>query len=327
MGMKADIVIVNWNSGEQLRSCLASIEATVPPDQLGTVVVVDNGSRDDSLAGLAALALPLCVLRNQENRGFAAACNQGAAAGHADAILFLNPDARLEAGSLERPLELMADRAHEDVGIAGIQLLHEDGTVARCCARIPRLPQLLAHTIGLDRLSPRLFPGVVMRDWAHDRSADVGHVMGAFLLIRRSLFERLGGFDEQFFVYYEDLDLSARAAAAGARTRYLVEARAHHRGGGTSEQVPVERLCYAARSRVRYAAKHHGRVGGWSVLAAVLLLEFPMRMLWAILRGNLAGARHSVRALGVLLRQWRALSPAAHASALQMETASPGAAA
>jgi GT2 family glycosyltransferase/glycosyltransferase involved in cell wall biosynthesis len=207
-------------------------------------VVVDNGSRDDSLTGIEELELPLHVLRNGENRGFAAACNQGAAAAGAETILFLNPDARLEAGSLQRPLQLLSDPAHAAVGIVGIQLQHLDGTVARSCARIPDLRQLLAHTIGLDRLSPRLFPGVVMREWDHARSAYVGHVIGAFLLIRRSLFEQLGGFDEQFFVYYEDLDLSARAAAAGVRTCYLVEARAYHRGGGTSEQAPVERLCY-----------------------------------------------------------------------------------
>src|SRR3954452_8487851 len=131
------VVIVNWDSGAQLRECLQSFEA-VASDKVAVVriTVVDNASTDDSAEGLQANA-PLVLIRNEDNRGFAAACNQGAAGTDAEYLLFLNPDTRLMAGSLELPARYLSSELHQNVGIVGIQLIDAEGHVARNTAREP----------------------------------------------------------------------------------------------------------------------------------------------------------------------------------------------
>ncbi len=118
MSRSLDIVIVNWNTGGQLRACLASIAAAAQDGfVLNRVVVVDNGSKDGSAEGLQDFSVPLMVLRNRENRGFAAACNQGAQGSAADYLLFLNPDVRLYPDSLARPIRFMEEPVNARIGI------------------------------------------------------------------------------------------------------------------------------------------------------------------------------------------------------------------
>ena len=97
------------------------------------------------------------------------------------------------------------------LGIVGIQLIDSNGHVARNTARAPSAQAMIGHSLGLDRLMPSVFPTHFVSEWAHDETRNVDQVMGAFFFVRRGVFEALGGFDEQFFVYYEDLDFSVRA--------------------------------------------------------------------------------------------------------------------
>jgi len=101
--------------------------------------------------------------------------------------------------------------------------------------------------------------------------------MGAFLMIRRPLFAALGGFDERFFVYWEDADLCTRTGEAGIAIRHVAEAEVGHRGQGTTQAVKDRRLFYFLRAQALYAAKHHGRAAGLGVLAAALLVQLPVR--------------------------------------------------
>jgi len=296
-----DINIVNWNAGDQLRECLASIAKTAPPALLGRVVVVDNASTDQSLAGLEKANLPLTLIRNRENRGFAAACNQGAAEGHAEYLLFLNPDARLQPNSLTVPLAFLANPAQADVGICGIQLLNDDGNVTRHCSRLPTAGVLVSQSLGLDRLLPQWFSSHIMTEWDHCATRTVDHVIGAFFLMRRTVFEQLGGFDERFFVYLEDLDFSLRAHQVGWRTVYLADAQAYHRGGGTSEQAKARRLFYSLRSRILYASKHFSRRGAGMVMAVTLLVEPWTRLAWSAMR---LAPREAWETIGGYLLLW-----------------------
>lgn len=280
---QVDIVIVNWNSGNQLRECIASI-AQNAIKYASDVIVVDNASTDDSLAGLAEMKLPLHLICNVENRGFAAACNQGASCGNAPFVLFLNPDARLEANSLTTPLAFLSEPEQAKVGICGIQLRDEFGQVARSCSRLPSARILLSQSLGLSQLLPRRFPSQFMSEWDHSATRTVDQVIGAFFLMRRIVFERLRGFDERFYVYFEEVDLSLRAHQAGWQTVYLADAQAYHRGGGTSEQAKARRLFYSLRSRLLYAGKHFSRRGAASVMAATLLVEPWTRLAWSALR-------------------------------------------
>lgn len=295
-----DIVIVNWNSGSQLSECVGSVLALNEP-RVAEVIVVDNGSTDGSLDGIEDLP-GVSVIRTGENLGFAAACNIGAAAGDSPYILFLNPDTRLEADSLSVPLAFMERPENARVGICGIQLVDEQGEVSRTCARFPTLGRLTISALGLDKLPGMQGGGLHMRDWRHDESRQVDHVIGAFYLIRRKVFAGVGGFDERFFVYLEDVDLSLRVKLAGYDSWYLTGAQAFHAGGGTSRQVKDYRLFYSLRSRLLYGFKHFPRWQAWCLVGVTGLVEPFTRTAWCLLRGDMAGVRHTWSAYRMLWR-------------------------
>ncbi|BCW99708.1 MAG: glycosyl transferase [Armatimonadota bacterium] len=297
------IIIVNWNAGRQLRECLDSIASSRRDGwRLEGVVVVDNASGDDSLAGIGEVELPLRVLTNSANRGFAAACNQGAGHCASDYLLFLNPDCVVEPDAIAAVVAFMERKENGAVGVAGARLLDAQGRTWRCCSRRPRPLDFLKKAFGVDALFPRLRTHL-MREWDHEESRPVDHVMGSFYLVRRNLFEQLGGFDERFFVYLEDLDFSVRTAQAGYTVHYLAEPRVFHRGGGTSEQARVDRLFYSLRSRVLYAFKHFGRAGAMAVALTTLTWEPLPRLAQATLRANPAGIQETLQAY-VRLWSW-----------------------
>ena len=295
---RLDAIIVNWNAGHQLLECIESFTTVAHDDvQLGSVIVVDNSSTDCSLQTLGGLREkpPLKIIRNSENRGFAAACNQGAAGSTADFLLFLNPDTRLCAGCLEGPAALFTTPGRQCVGIVGIQLINAAGEVARSCARRPTGPAMIGQSLGLDRLFPSYFPPHFLSEWRHDSTRVVDQVMGAFFMIRRPLFEQLGGFDERFFVYFEDLDLAVRAHARGWTSVYLATAQAFHSGQGTTKAVKAHRLFYWSRSRIFFAFKHFTRTMASSVAVTTLLVEPITRTLAALIGGRSAEVRNILR--------------------------------
>lgn len=302
------VVIVNWNSGAQLRECVASFTAVAADEiALARVTIVDNASTDGSADGLEANGIPLAIVRNAENRGFAAACNQGAAGAAADFVLFLNPDTRLMPGSLERPVRYLRSPESAGVGIVGIQLVDASGHVARNTSRMPTAWSLLGNSLGLDRVMPSVFPPLLDTDWAHDETRNVDQVMGAFFLVRREVFEALGGFDERFFVYFEDLDFAKRARERGWASVYLSTAQTFHRGQGTTEAASDRRTFYFSRSRILFARKHFSGAGAVAVTAATLVLEPIVRTLAAFFgRGSVIA---TWRAFGML---WRDLPAILH---------------
>ena len=294
MSVLVDIVIVNWNAGLLLRQCLESIVIDRDGFVLDRVIVVDNASSDGSLDGLEKISLPLTLIRNPENKGFAAACNQGAQGSRADYLLFLNPDTRLFADSLSVPLAFMEAPPNKTVGICGIQLLDDSGNVSRSCARFPTPAMFYSRILGLARLFPGYFSDHFMAEWGHDENREVDHVIGAFYMVRRRLFEQLGGFDERFFVYLEDIDFSYRAKKSGWKSYYLAETQAYHKGGGTSEQIKAKRLFYSLRSRIRYGYKHFSRSQATMLLLATLLLEPLTRLALNALQGSYKDARETI---------------------------------
>lgn len=282
-----DIVIVNWNAGAQLRECLASVASAARDGfVISRVVVVDNGSHDGSIDGLDEGGLPLTVIANDANRGFAAASNRGAAGSASTYLLFLNPDTRLHADSLSVAIAFLENPVNARVGLCGIQLVDAGGRVHRSCARHPRPMHFIAKMTGLNRVAPRLFPSHVMDEWDHLRDRPVDHVMGAFFLVRRALFEKLLGFDERFFVYLEDLDFSLRVKQREFQTVYLAGTRAYHRSGGVSEQAKAARLYYSLHSRMVYGHKHFSLPVALALDAGTLLVEPVIRGVAAILRGR-----------------------------------------
>ena len=146
-----DIVIVSWNAGDFLRACLRSLaHAQASTQACWNVVVVDNASADGSTDRLTGALPQLTRLDNQENIGFAAACNQGARAGSAAAILFLNPDVEVEAGELDAALAYLGQPGNERIGVLGVRM-HDDGArLQASAARRPTPGRLVAHAAALD---------------------------------------------------------------------------------------------------------------------------------------------------------------------------------
>jgi GT2 family glycosyltransferase len=301
------VVIVNWNAGAMLHDCVTSVYQHMPHDgEVGDVTVVDNASSDGSAKDLTCCEQKgLTVIENSENLGFGKACNVGAANARSEFLLFLNPDAVVLPETLEGSLAFMQAPSNADIGICGVQLIDESGHVARSCARFPSPVSFAAQALGLDRIYPRL--GSFMADWAHDTTREVDQVIGAFFLVRRQVFEALGGFDERFFVYFEDLDFSCRAKRAGWRSMYLADVQAFHAGGGISKQVKARRLFYSLRSRLLYSFKHFSFVGAMAVLLTTLLLEPLSRSALAFAGRSQSSFQETWAGYGMLWRwlpQW-----------------------
>lgn len=300
---KIDIVTVNWNAGSQLAEMLHSIQvADVDGALVERVVVVDNGSTDDSLDLAKQVDLPLTVLRNEQNFGFGRACNQGAAQGSADFILFLNPDTQLFAESLSVPLAFMAEPENQHIGICGIRLNDERGKPTIAAARFPTMRVLIGKISGLSPVATNLFPPHMMQASELSGSQVVDQVIGAYFLIRRDLFERCAGFDERFFMYFEEVDLALRAKGLGYDSYYLAEATAYHKGGGTSESVKARRLFYSLRSRFQYVQKHNRLADLLLIVLLTFIVELPARILRGLLRGSNVQIAETLQGYMMLIR-------------------------
>lgn len=292
-----DIVIVNWNAGKQLAECVSSIVEN-GGGMVSGIVVVDNGSTDGSEAAVEGVPLVDLVCTGQ-NLGFGRACNLGAQRGTAEYLLFLNPDSRVLPDTLQTSVGFMRSGAAKGVGICGVQLIDDNNRVSRSCSRFPTARTVLARATGLDRAILRW--GSRMSEWDHSECRRVDQVIGAYFLMRRDLFEAHGGFDERFFVYYEEVDLARRCADAGWASWYLATTQAYHKGGGTSHQVKAHRLFYSLRSRLQYAQKHFSWAGLVAVWIATLLIEPVTRGVRAVAQRDFSQLREISQAYSWLL--------------------------
>lgn len=293
-----DIVVVNWNAGAQLRDCVDSVNK-YDAGEVSRIIIVDNGSTDGSADAVEGMS-KVEIIRTGKNLGFGAACNIGAKSGNSPYILFLNPDTRVEEKSLSVPLSFMEQERNKKVGICGIQLCDERGVISRSCARYPTLSRLLSTAIGFNKLPGLKLTGSAMHEWDHTISQKVDQVIGAFFFCRRAIFENCNGFDERFFVYFEEVDFAMRSKLYGWDSWYITEAKAFHAGGGTSRQVKVHRLFYSLRSRLLYAFKHFPAVQAWTLFVVTNIVEPFTRSIWCLMRGDFTGVKHTWAAYRML---------------------------
>ncbi|HEY3645679.1 MAG TPA: GSCFA domain-containing protein [Gammaproteobacteria bacterium] len=247
-------VTVNHNGGPVLGGLLGSLEGQ---PELARVVVVDNASHDDSLAGLEpGTDRKLGLIRNDSNRGFAAACNQGAAQADSRYILFVNPDCRVPQGALQRLVQVIDSRP--DVGMVGPLVLNSDGSEQRGCRRfLPNPRRALMRVLHLHK--PDRDGKVAGFDLTGtplpDKPVAVEAISGACLLIRRDLFQRLHGWDEGYFLHCEDLDLCMRIKQAGYSVLFVPDVTVSHAQGASSRRRPVFVLWQKHRGMWRYYSK------------------------------------------------------------------------
>lgn len=255
--MTLSIIIVAWNSRKDLPECLESIRQN-PFGGDCEVLVVDNGSSDDTAEVVRRGFPEVRLIANEKNSGFAAANNQGITEAQGDYLLLLNPDTVVHAGALDGMVGFLA--AHEDVGVVGPLLLNTDGTIQPSTRRFPDFRSALYHStifrsLGLFRGHYRQY---MMRHFKPDQPTDVDQVMGAAFMTRRSVVDRIGVLDERFFMYYEEVDFCYRVKQAGWRVVILPDMRITHHGGASSAQVPVAARMMVLTSLIQYLRKHRG---------------------------------------------------------------------
>ena len=279
-----DIVIVNWNGGDLVRKCIDSVIKNSGNNLVHTVIVVDNASSDGSADNLPADSR-IRVIKNTANLGFAKACNQGFKICTAEFVLLLNPDAQLLINTLKDSSSYL--QQHPEVDILGARLLDDNGKTTASCARFPTPLRIFFDATGLSKVFPSVFtPSTLMTDWNHGESRFVDQLMGAFMFMRRSLFENIGYFDERFFVYYEELDFSKRLDAAGGRSFYNHDITAIHVGEGTTSNVKAFRLFLSLRSRLQYAKKHFSTPGYIFVFLSTWFVEPFARFILLAIKGK-----------------------------------------
>ncbi len=280
-----DIVIVNWNSGGYLKKCINSIFTRVNNEKLiGTVFIIDNNSSDTSLETFISYN-KMVIVKNTENQGFSKACNQGFKLCTSPYVLLLNPDAQLLEDTLQNSIDLMQKR--NDIDILGCQLIDDEGKVTVSCSRFPTPKGIFFDSLGLSKIAPSIFkPGLLMTDFNHKQNQFVDQVMGAFMFMRRSIFEKAGYFDEQFFVYFEEVDFSKRISQLGGKSYFNAHIKAIHSGGGTTNSVKAFRLFLYLRSRLQYSRKHFNSTGYYSVWFCTFFIEPVTRPLFLLLKGK-----------------------------------------
>ena len=243
-----DVVVVTFNSAKTIQACLRSLVEIPDVD----IVVVDNASADETAA--AASAFPVQVTKLPDNRGFSHGNNVGVAIGSAPFVLFLNPDAQIDAASLRRLAEAL--EANERLAIAAPRILNRDGSLSFSLRRFPRLRSTYAQALFLQRLFPHAaWTDEIVRDApVYDASGSPDWVSGACMLVRREMLHLIGGWDSGFFLYGEDIDLCRRFRDAGLGIIFVPNAVVRHDGGASMPRAAL--LSVLAASRIRYARKH-----------------------------------------------------------------------
>jgi len=292
MQPSVDAVVVTYNSAETIRACVVSLLR----DRSTAVWVVDNCSSDGTVGSIEGL--PVIPLPQSENRGFASGCNIGARHGRAPYVLLLNPDAVISAGGVAALVDVL-DR-DDEVGLCAPKILEADGSLEHSQRHFPRLRTTFAQAFFAHRVLPNApwADELVRSPAAYTEAGSPDWVSGACMLIRRSVLEELGGLDEGFFLYGEDIDLCRRVRQAGWDIRFVPTATVTHLGGASGSRPRLRPLLVA--SRIRYLEKHAGLVTRVLARCGIALRELTHM---AISSRGLSGRLGHARALGLALRR------------------------
>jgi N-acetylglucosaminyl-diphospho-decaprenol L-rhamnosyltransferase len=262
--MELSIIIVNWNSLSLLRTCLASIYKHIRGVSF-EVIVVDNASREDDIHSLKDGFPDVLTIKSQVNLGFAGANNLGFKRSSGDYILFLNPDTEIVGDAVQGMLE--QSRALPDAGVVGCKLLNTDHSVQTAC--IQKFPTIPNQLIDFEYLRLR-WPNCSLWDISplfskSDKPVPVEIVSGACMLLKREVFQHVGMFTEDYFMYAEDWDLCDKVASFGLLNYYVGNSEVIHHGGQSSNQVNVSHWSVIMRFKAvqKFCAKRRGPVYAW----------------------------------------------------------------
>ena len=266
--MDVSIIIVNWNTCDVLRNCLASIYDNTEGFEF-ELIVIDNMSSDNSVSMIKATFPQVELIENSENRGFAAANNQGIATAKGRYILLLNSDTVILDNAISKTINF-ADN-HPDAAVIGCRVLNPDRTLQPTCFVFPSVLNLFLWTTCLSRLFPRnrFFGREHMMWWNRDNVKEVDVVTGCFMLIRHEAIEEIGLLDERYFIYGEETDWCYRFKQAGWKITFTPDADIIHLGRASTIQVSLKMTLEYVKSMLFFFKKHKSR---FSYTLACLLL-------------------------------------------------------
>jgi hypothetical protein len=282
---RVSVVVVTWNSADTI----AELARPLRDDPGIELVVVDNDSGDDTIAVVRSTAPQAVIIDTGGNCGFAAGVNAGAAVARSDMLVVLNPD----CVAAPEVVHHLADRCRRGPGIVAPRLTDEHGAVTRSVRHLPRLRDQFVLAAGLHRLHDRFDPDDDGGATLATAPMSVDVVSGACFATPTALFTELGGLDERFFLYAEEVDYMARVAEAGRVVEFDPTVSVVHIGGVSADQVTTGTDHYLMESRVRWFAKHRGR---WAAHAARAALTA-----WALRRRDRAAVTSMRRPMREIL--------------------------
>ncbi len=260
------VIVISWNVRELLARCLASLQKYAPA---GTeFFCVDNASVDGSGAVARTDFPEVKLIANQDNAGFARAVNQGTRVSRSEYILLLNPDAAIMDGAMQVMEKFFV--AHPNVGIIGGQIQGPRGDIQPSVRGFPTLCVFLLTILKVHNFfahSLACLKQYFLPNFDYHTAQPTQQVMGAFLAFRRTLWEELGGWDENFFLWYEEVDFCARAIQHGVDIWYLPTARATHAKGKSFAQVSAIKKQAVIQTSMRYYARKHLGFFSWVVVS------------------------------------------------------------
>ncbi|MHB8625387.1 MAG: glycosyltransferase family 2 protein [Aggregatilineales bacterium] len=275
------IIIVSWNVSKLLADCLDSVGQCCHTPSLKSpradgltveVIVVDSASSDGTAAMLLARYPQVELLAQSENVGFTIGNNIGLKAATGRMLMLLNPDTVVIGDALAQLVKYMD--AHLDVGVVGPQTRNADGTIQSTRRRFPTLATAIFESTWLHPFAPRrVLDHFYVTDITDDAIADVDWVQGSALMVRREAYEQVGGLDERYVMFSEEVDWCKRIKSAGWRVVYVGTARIIHYGGQSTEQVTARKHIHFQQSKLRYFRKYHGPIAAM-LLRVVLLASY-----------------------------------------------------
>lgn len=302
--MDLSIVIVNWNTRDMLRDCLATVFAG-----LGTlkaeVMVVDNASTDGSLAMLETEFPQVIRIANAENRGFAAANNQALARARGRHMLLLNTDTLVHGDVLSAAVAHLD--ANPDIGVLGPRVLNRDGSTQVSATAFPTLPRLLGQTLGLNRV-PAL-DGYRLSGWDRLSAREVEVISGCAMFVRAEAMREVGLLDEAFFFYGEETDWCRRFALAGWKVVFAPVGEITHFGGGSVRALSYRRDLLLTEGTVRLHRKHGGLAAALACYGLLAAHNGTRALAWRLASltrraGAAERARHFARVCLGFGRAW-----------------------
>ncbi len=257
--MELSIVIVSFNVRYFLESCLYSVFKALEGVE-GEVIVVDNNSVDGTLRMLGEKFSQVKLISNRENTGFAKACNQGIAVARGRYVLLLNPDTLIEETTLVKSIRFMDE--HPDAGALGVKMIDGKGKFLPESKRALPTPAVAFYKIfGLGSLFPRskTFNRYYLGHLDENKTHAVEVLTGAFMLLRKEVLDKVGGLDEDYFMYGEDIDLSYRITQAGYKNYYFPETTIVHYKGESTKKGSLNYVVLFYKAMLIFADKHFSR--------------------------------------------------------------------